>query len=186
MLFDPRYNQLGRISCIVCGVQIKSEHAWNAHILGKSHKQNESREVQASAKRSTESTPAVPIAPMKKPKLDETNLKPLAPESHSNRSGDLVVTGVRERDPASLGEKNPSEKSRTNSTSGSKLPEGFFDDRYKDAKARNVPYKDKFAEELEFFQKEMGSLEKESEIIMEKESEAMISSRELEEIDTQM
>lgn len=70
------------------------------------------------------------------------------------------MTGVRERDPASLGEKNPSEKSRTNSTSGSKLPEGFFDDRYKDAKARNVPYKDKFAEELEFFQKEMGSLEK--------------------------
>ncbi|TPP62561.1 hypothetical protein FGIG_05202 [Fasciola gigantica] len=180
-----RYNQLGRISCIVCGIQIKSEHAWSAHVISKTHKQNASRELQTSVKRLAEST-TIPLVQIKKSKPDSANSKPSGPASHASQTPEVSeVTGATKTDEVSLGEKNPAEKTRAD-TSGSRLPEGFFDDRYRDAKVRNVPYKDKFTEEMEVFQKEMSSLEKQSEIIMEKESEAMVSSRELEEIDTQM
>lgn len=37
--FLLRYNALGKISCIVCGVPIKSEITWRAHVLSKSHKE---------------------------------------------------------------------------------------------------------------------------------------------------
>lgn len=35
-----KYNSLGHLSCVVCNVQIKGELLWQAHILGKSHKEN--------------------------------------------------------------------------------------------------------------------------------------------------
>ncbi|THD21553.1 hypothetical protein D915_007636 [Fasciola hepatica] len=159
LIVYPRYNQLGRISCIVCGIQIKSEYAWSAHVISKTHKQNASRELQTSVKRLAEST-TTPLVQMKKSKPDNANLKPSSPESHASQTPEVSeVTGATKTDEVSLGEKNPAEKTRAD-TSGSKLPEGFFDDRYKDAKVRNVPYKDKFTEEMEVFQKEMSSLEK--------------------------
>ncbi|XP_063307940.1 zinc finger protein 830 [Pelobates fuscus] len=34
-----KYNSLGHLSCVVCNVQIKSELLWQAHILGKPHKE---------------------------------------------------------------------------------------------------------------------------------------------------
>ncbi|CAH8438777.1 unnamed protein product [Dicrocoelium dendriticum] len=79
-------------------------------------------------------------------------------ESHLNStSSQLVDTLAPEPNPP--GGKNPAEKSRE-PISDSQLPEGFFDDKYKDAKARNVPYKDKLTEEVELFQKEIVALEK--------------------------
>ncbi|VDQ05524.1 unnamed protein product [Trichobilharzia regenti] len=150
-----RYNQLGRISCILCGVQIKSEFAWTAHILSKSHKQNELRGVQPLSKR-----PAVDNNPddeksSKLTKVDEKSVHnksdvKIIKETHDSKSSTIVSKDT-------VVEKNPAEKSIE---SKSQLPEGFFDDRYKDAKVRCVPYKDKMTEELELFQKEMNVLEK--------------------------
>ncbi|CAH8553738.1 unnamed protein product [Heterobilharzia americana] len=176
-----RYNQLGRLSCILCGVQIKSEFAWTAHILSKSHKQNELRGIQPLNKR-----PAVENKPSEEvsSKLTKVNSKTVQDESDlkiSKGIQDNKLSTVVHNEKVS--EKNPAEKKLE---SQSQLPEGFFDDRYKDAKVRCVPYKDKMSEELELFQKEMNALEKHSEEIMEKESEALVSERNLAEINEQM
>ncbi|CAL8089407.1 unnamed protein product [Calicophoron daubneyi] len=174
-----RYNQLGRISCIVCGVQIKSEFAWQAHILSRTHKQNESREHQNSTKRASEQAghtePPTKQSRVQGLKTSDSIISKDTEQSNPKAPGSEVI----------LNEKNPAEKTGT-MTSESKLPEGFFDDRYKDAKIRNVPYKDKITEEVEQFQREMIALEKESEQIVEKEMEAIVSDRNLEEIDTQL
>lgn len=34
-----KYNSLGHLSCVLCGVQVKSELLWPAHVLGKQHKE---------------------------------------------------------------------------------------------------------------------------------------------------
>ncbi|XP_073534566.1 zinc finger protein 830 [Phyllobates terribilis] len=34
-----KYNSLGQLSCVVCNIPIKSESLWQAHILGKQHKE---------------------------------------------------------------------------------------------------------------------------------------------------
>ncbi|VDP95831.1 unnamed protein product [Echinostoma caproni] len=164
---------MGRISCIVCGIQIKSEHAWNAHIISKTHKQNEAREAQVALKRSMEDAPVQLSVLTKRSKPDGDKIVPLAGREISisqtqitsqttlpSASSSPPPTAAKiPTDTAALGEKNPTEKTRDD-LSGSKLPEGFFDDRYKDAKVRNVPYRDKLIEEMEVFQKEMISLEK--------------------------
>ncbi|XP_030631466.1 zinc finger protein 830 [Chanos chanos] len=33
-----KYNSLGHLSCVLCNVQVKSEILWQAHVLGKQHK----------------------------------------------------------------------------------------------------------------------------------------------------
>ncbi|KAF8565995.1 Zinc finger protein [Paragonimus westermani] len=167
-----RYNQLGRISCIICGIQIKSELTWNAHVISKTHKQNEARDPSAVPKRLLKNPVQSSASNAKLPRLADQVI-----------SSDAVEDSQRV-DPVTTGEKNPAEKTRE--VTDSKLPEGFFDDAYKDAKARNVPYKDKLTEEVELFQKEMNALEKQSEDIMEKETEAMVTGRELDELDTQI
>ncbi|VDP85470.1 unnamed protein product, partial [Schistosoma mattheei] len=147
-----RYNQLGRISCILCGVQIKSEFAWTAHILSKSHKQNELRGIQLPIKRPTTGAKAIDEVTCKSAKI-ENEVKSDEKDSDANQHNNLPTLIPSEK----ICEKNPAEKKVE---SQSQLPEGFFDDRYKDAKVRCVPYKDKMAEELELFQKEMIALEK--------------------------
>lgn len=171
-----RYNQLGRISCIVCGLQIKSEVAWAAHILSKTHKQNELREHTLPLKRSTETS---------SPGANKISKAENSVVLASNSKTDNSVATKRLTTNCKLGEKNPAEKSRE-SESDSKLPEGFFDDKYQDAKVRHVPYRDKLTEEIDLFQKELVALEKESEVISERESEAMVTRRELDEIDEQL
>ncbi|CAH8499470.1 unnamed protein product [Schistosoma turkestanicum] len=173
-----RYNQLGRISCILCGVQIKSEFAWTAHILSKSHKQNELRGIQLPSKRPNTEAKLTDEVVCKLSKVED-KIKSDEENSDVNRQNKLSTVISDEK----ICEKNPAEKKIE---SQSQLPEGFFDDRYKDAKVRCVPYKDKMAEELELFQKEMNALEKHSEEIMEKESEASVSERNLAEINEQI
>ncbi|KAK4471349.1 hypothetical protein MN116_004784 [Schistosoma mekongi] len=176
-----RYNQLGRISCILCGIQIKSEFAWTAHILSKSHKQNESRGIHLLSKRpNTESKPGDEVV-CKLVKVEDTVEKKTAGKNSDSDQHNEKLSNIAYNE--KICEKNPAEK-KTNSQS--QLPEGFFDDRYKDAKVRCVPYKDKMAEELELFQKEMIALEKHSEEIMEKESEVAVSERNLAEINEQI
>ncbi|XP_076600639.1 zinc finger protein 830 [Chaetodon auriga] len=34
-----KYNSLGHLSCVLCGVQVKSELLWPTHVLGKQHKE---------------------------------------------------------------------------------------------------------------------------------------------------
>lgn len=66
------------------------------------------------------------------------------------------------------------------------LPEGFFDDPIKDAKARQTEYKDPVEEEWEKFQHEIKEASNFSNAIMAEEQEEAITERQIVEIDEQM
>lgn len=66
------------------------------------------------------------------------------------------------------------------------LPEGFFDDPMKDAKARNIEYKDPTEEEWDKFQKEIKEAEAQSMTIIHEEQEEATVERQIDEIDAQM
>lgn len=66
------------------------------------------------------------------------------------------------------------------------LPEGFFDDPIKDAKARQTEYKDPVEEEWEKFQHEIKEASNFSNAIIAEEQEEAITERQIDEIDEQM
>lgn len=66
------------------------------------------------------------------------------------------------------------------------LPEGFFDDPVKDAKARHQEYKDPVEEEWSKFQKEIKEAETQSKNIINEEHEDATVERQLDEIDEQI
>lgn len=66
------------------------------------------------------------------------------------------------------------------------LPEGFFDDPIKDAKARNLEYKDPVEEEWEKFQQEIKAASDFSNAIIAEEQEEAITERQIDEIDEQI
>lgn len=66
------------------------------------------------------------------------------------------------------------------------LPEGFFDDPIKDAKARNSEYKDPVEEEWEKFQQEIKAASDFSNAIIAEDQEEAITERQIDEIDEQI
>lgn len=66
------------------------------------------------------------------------------------------------------------------------LPEGFFDDPVKDAKARNLDYKDPTEMEWEKFQQEIKEASDFSNAIMAEEQEEATAERQIDEIHEQM
>lgn len=66
------------------------------------------------------------------------------------------------------------------------LPEGFFDDPIKDAKARNLEYKDPVEEEWERFQKEIKAAANFSNAIIAEDQEEATAERQIDEIDEQI
>lgn len=66
------------------------------------------------------------------------------------------------------------------------LPEGFFDDPIKDAKARNLDYKDPTELEWEKFQQEIKEASDFSNAIMAEEQEEATAERQIDEIHEQM
>lgn len=66
------------------------------------------------------------------------------------------------------------------------LPEGFFDDPIKDAKARHLEYKDPVEEEWEKFQQEIKAASDFSNAIIAEDQEEAITERQIDEIDEQM
>lgn len=66
------------------------------------------------------------------------------------------------------------------------LPEGFFDDPIKDAKARHSEYKDPVEEEWEKFQHEIKAASDFSNAIIAEDQEEAITERQIDEIDEQI
>ncbi|KAF0288864.1 Zinc finger protein 830 [Amphibalanus amphitrite] len=66
------------------------------------------------------------------------------------------------------------------------LPEGFFDDPQKDAKARHVEYVDPVEAEWEKFQREMQTEMAESEVILDEDQQEATVGRQIEEVDEQI
>lgn len=66
------------------------------------------------------------------------------------------------------------------------LPEGFFDDPIKDAKARNLDYKDPVEEEWDRFQQEIKEAANFSNAIIAEDQEEATAARQIDEIDEQI
>lgn len=74
----------------------------------------------------------------------------------------------------------------TTSAADEPLPEGFFDDPVKDAKARNLEYKDPVEEEWDRFQKEIKAAADTSNAIMAEDQVEATTERQIDEIDEQI
>ncbi|XP_056376737.1 zinc finger protein 830 [Hyla sarda] len=95
-----KYNSLGQLSCVVCNLQIKTELLWQAHILGKQHKEKVAELKGTKVKASSE-----PVATQ----LSQT----------TKRKGSVLESLESKRT-------KDSEESSTSSTT-STLPPGFFE-----------------------------------------------------------
>ncbi|XP_063778816.1 zinc finger protein 830 isoform X2 [Pseudophryne corroboree] len=96
-----KYNNLGHLSCIVCSVQIKSELLWQAHVLGKQHKEK--------------------VANLKGTKVNTSNpsISAQLSQATKRKSGNLETKDCKRT-------KELEEQSSSSSTT-STLPAGFFE-----------------------------------------------------------
>jgi len=87
--------------------------------------------------------------------------------------------------PATASGQQPSDAAGSSSDAG-ELPEGFFDDPEKDARARQVEYRDPAEVEWDKFQREMQSAEAESEQILDEDQQEATVGRQIEDVDDQI
>ncbi|PAA58243.1 hypothetical protein BOX15_Mlig009875g2, partial [Macrostomum lignano] len=193
-----RYNSLNQLTCILCGCPVKSSLLWRAHLASRGHRAN------AEALRSRGGDRAVEIlsgAGLKR-RLQETSEKQQKKQPSSALGLAYSDDEEEAEDPApskksqqlhqkqssassSLLNRQPQQQKKQQQQQQQQLPEGFFDDPVADARARNVPYKDRMEEELELFAKEMRDAQVESDKIAEQAEEEADNVRYLEEIITQ-
>ncbi|XP_069814361.1 zinc finger protein 830 [Dendropsophus ebraccatus] len=96
-----KYNSLGQLSCAVCNVQIKNELLWQAHILGKQHKEK--------------------VAELKGTKVkDSTQLAPTHLSQTTKRKGSVLENLESKRIKDSEDQSSPPSTAST-------LPPGFFE-----------------------------------------------------------
>ncbi|XP_070494107.1 zinc finger protein 830 [Chironomus tepperi] len=206
----------GQLTCVLCKSIVRSESVWKVHINAKQHKDNlqlakqlkEKLENQtkktgnddriAGLKRSIEDMRSE--VPEKKLKGILKNSTPSTPSATTN----IVVKQNEVSNDKSQNDKIPddffdskpkskkSAKTKNEEVDSEKmqvdeaLPEGFFDDPVKDAKARNLEYKDPVEEEWDKFQKEIKEAEVQSTNIINEEHEEATVERQIDEIDEQI
>jgi len=127
------------------------------------------------------STPLPPVAV-----IQQAGLKRSALDANNQKSPKTKKRKMQEVSKSEDVDMEDAEAGTSKGDSGSTLPEGFFDDPIKDAKARNIEYKDPAEEEWDRFRKEIShELDTAHEIVAEEQEEATVG-RQLEEIDEQM
>lgn len=194
-----KYNEQGQLTCILCKSIVRSESVWKVHINTKAHKANveiakqlkeqlqkSSNATSNQLKRSTSQPLDDSISKEKKIKLANEKLR--APvHGKSDIPSDFFDDAKPKQ--VSILAKGSIESSRSKPEEEPKdevLPEGFFDDPVKDAKIRNLEYKDPQDEEWERFQREIKEAATLSNEIIAGEQEEATVERQIEEIDEQM
>ncbi|XP_059611577.1 zinc finger protein 830 [Phlebotomus argentipes] len=202
-----KYNELGQLTCILCQSVVRSEDVWKVHINAKVHKENvekakklkeDTQNFQMPAKRPAPPSASADPQPAKK-------LKGILKNPNPPSQGQQVVSGGEKQPSNSLpSDFFDSSKGKSKSQTPDKaqdaeekmdaepaakeetLPEGFFDDPVKDAKARNQEYKDPVEEEWEKFQREIRDAATESNAIIAEDQEESTAERQIVEIDEQI
>ncbi|GAA6234044.1 zinc finger protein 830 [Lates japonicus] len=113
-----KYNSLGHLSCVLCGVQVKSELLWPAHVLGKQHKE---KVVELKEAKSQPVTPQNQPVKRKAPDSEDLNGKKAKPAPGTGQS----ASGL----PGDFFEK-PSDRGAvsTHKSAGLSLLAGVYDD----------------------------------------------------------
>lgn len=110
-----------------------------------------------------------------KPQQGKTSIPDDFFDSKTKKSSENSTKSKSKEDPES-------EKMHVDET----LPEGFFDDPVKDAKARNLEYKNPVEEEWDKFQKEIKEAEVQATTLINEEHEEATVERQIDEIDEQI
>ncbi|KAM8966747.1 zinc finger protein 830 isoform 2-T2 [Pelodytes ibericus] len=118
-----KYNSLGHLSCIVCNVQIKSELLWQAHILGKTHKEKVAELKGTKPNTSTCSvTTPLPQPPKRKGPTTERE------DSKRTKDSDELSPTSTTKLPTGFFETDDQSPPITPKTPGLKLLSGHYDD----------------------------------------------------------
>ncbi|XP_064193408.1 zinc finger protein 830 [Anguilla rostrata] len=72
-----KYNSLGHLSCVLCSVPVKSEILWQAHVLGKQHKQKTSELKGGKQTQPLQQTSTGPLLKRKTSDSEKAQLKKL-------------------------------------------------------------------------------------------------------------
>lgn len=125
------------------------------------------------------------------PSLPEVKTENGHRESHSNGVPEDFFdsdrsSSVPQEGESIYNEKPPKPKHPPKPNTSESLPEGFFDDPVADAKARNVEYKDKDAEEWLSFMREVSAAEQESRTIIEEDKEEAALATQIEQANEQI
>lgn len=205
-----KYNDLGQLTCILCQSIVRSEAVWKVHINSKAHKENialakELKKETQNFTKPASKRPATPppAAPNKKLKgilknssakpgesgSDEEDKKPSndsdLPEDFFDDKPSLVKRELVNINRGAANKKDEKAEAPEDEKSEA-LPDGFFDDPKKDAKAHNREFKDPVEEEWERFQKEIKeATDQATDMINEEQEEATVE-RQIEDIDEQL
>ena len=192
------------LTCILCKKVVKnSEAVWKVHVNAKQHTANVAvakqlkekihlgpKSAPPSNKRPHESIPVfeetVPTKKIKSILKGSNAALSLLKVTDNLIPADFfdAKTTKSNNKPAAIANGSPAIVEEN--IEDDKLPEGFFDDPKKDAKARNQEYKDANEEEWEKFQKEIKLETTTSAAIIDEEQEEATAEREIDEIDEQI
>ncbi|XP_063218207.1 zinc finger protein 830 [Bacillus rossius redtenbacheri] len=195
----------GRLTCLLCDLEVRSEAVWGAHINGRAHRDN----IAAARWRKEDASRDHSAVPPKPPPPPPLGKRPAAPQprppakrvrgilKNSQEPPNVPVgffddeqfpgfTSVRPAAPDSSEDEDPGAPAVARINPDDPLPEGFFDDPLLDAKARHVEYKDPVQEEWEKFQREMKEETTVSAQIIAEDQEEATAERQLDEIDEQI
>ncbi|ELU02131.1 hypothetical protein CAPTEDRAFT_26823, partial [Capitella teleta] len=175
------YNSAGQLSCALCNQPVKSELLWNAHIQGRTHKEvNDSSYISSSISFLPSDGYSLPSDFFdSKPSVSSSQPKGILKTSKDLNFFDQGIAPSASSDAKE-------EKDHKEAVMSEKIPEGFFDDPKKDAKAREIEYKDKMDVEWDLFQRAMQEENHVSEAIIQEDDEELIAERSLVEIEEQM
>lgn len=206
-----KYNESGQLTCVLCKTIVRSEAVWIVHVNAKQHKENVALAKQLkertqnftvlAVKRQADTPVFIENSTNKKIKsiLKNSTSSQQNKSNGNGRPNDFFDTDTNEQsnniNRKEFVHKNTDQKDSTHEkmeiddtelTPDDKLPEGFFDDPVKDAKARNQEYRDPNDEEWDRFQKAIKEETNVSIAIINEEQEESTAERQISEIDEQM
>lgn len=199
------------LSCLICKKNIAKSALWKVHVNTKQHKDNvahakqlkeklenrlktptiqervhqlktlnQEKKLKGILKNSsssvlpTEETIDIPPVPASsETETPQTFKKPQIPDDFFDSKGKVPSKDQNGKAVDAMAAEEP-------------IPEGFFDDPMKDAKARHIEYKDPVEAEWDKFKKEIKEAEVESLTIIHEEQEESTAERQIDEIDAQI
>ncbi|KAI2809743.1 U6 snRNA-associated Sm-like protein LSm2 [Blomia tropicalis] len=204
-----KYDEAGKLWCVVCNIVIHSESIWSSHLIEKSHKKNIEKLKQLRLQPKPELPNKRPLEKVDKDvkanskfaKLSEFSQKEISIKSkktkikdeESNKSEQTETVHIESLPQDFFDGGLKPEVQPTNSKPNSSdildgtVPMDFFDNSTVDAKSRKViTTKDPFEEQMELFRKEIAQESVMSEIILEEEIEQLQKEKTISEIDEQI
>jgi zinc finger protein 830 len=200
--------KIENLFCKICKKQMKSEKLYVVHVNSKQHKDNVAVAKELKAKIDNQSKPVATlkrtIIETKSDQVPEKKLKSILKNSSTSISTNLIqninnntVDEVQPKGsaipddffdttPVIQSENKSQQNENENEIEKGEIPENFFDDAVKDAKARNQVYKDAELEEWNKFKKEIKEAEDQSKVIINEEHEEATVERQIDEIDEQI